>query len=161
MAGADVVVFDGLRNEQDFIRAVQFAEKGLFVICSLSAPTMANTLRRAISAVGEAFEDMGAARLSEVLSLCVGQYALAGLSGDQAFVHEVLLTTPQVRHMIEHKDIRGIETLLKTAPENSGQISLNQSLLQNLIRRKIDIKTAFEVSQDPDGLDALLKKVGI
>jgi twitching motility protein PilT len=33
--------------------------------------------------------------------------------------------------------------------------------LQNLIRRKIDIKSAFEVSQDPDGLDHLLKKVGI
>lgn len=161
MAGADVVVFDGLRGESDFIRAVEFAEKGLFVICSMSAPTMTNTLRRGISAVTEAFDDMGAARLSEVLSLCVGQFALPGLNGDQAFVHEVLLVTPQVRHMIEHKDVRGVEVLLKTAPENAGQISLNQSLLQNLIRRKIDIKSAFEVSQDPDGLDALLKKVGI
>ncbi|MNK52440.1 Twitching mobility protein [compost metagenome] len=161
MSGADVVVFDGVQSDEEFIRAMEFAEKGLFVICSMAAPTMGNTLRRAMSAVSEAFSEMGVARLSEVLSLCVGQYAMAGLGGDQAYAHEVLLVTPQVRHLIEHKDVRGIESLLKGAPENSGLISLNQSLLQNLIRRKVDIKTAFEVSQDPDGLDLLLKKVGI
>ncbi|MGE5085298.1 MAG: hypothetical protein ACM3MG_03295 [Bacillota bacterium] len=47
------------------------------------------------------------------------------------------------------------------APENSGILTLNQSLLQHLIRRRIDLKTAFETSREPDHLDQLLKKVGI
>jgi twitching motility protein PilT len=77
------------------------------------------------------------------------------------YAHEVALMTPQMKAHLENQDIRALETQLRQAPDNSGLISLNQSLLQNLIRRKIDIKSAFEVSQDPDGLDHLLKKVGI
>ena len=39
--------------------------------------------------------------------------------------------------------------------------SLNQSLIQKLIRRKIDVKTAFASSNDPDELDLQLKKMGL
>lgn len=161
LAGADVVVFDGLMQESDFLKAAELAERGLFVICSMSAPSMGNALRRWISAMSARFGDLGVSRLTEVLSLCVGQYALAGLGGEIVYAHEVVLVTPQIKQTLEQKDIRSLETQMRTAPENSGLSSLNQSLLQNLIRRKIDIKTAFEVTQDPDGLDQLLKKVGI
>ena len=39
--------------------------------------------------------------------------------------------------------------------------SLNQSLIQRLIRRKIDVKSAFAASNEPDQLDAQLKKLGL
>lgn len=68
---------------------------------------------------------------------------------------------PQVRGLIEDQDLKSLENLLTQAPENSGILTLNQSLLQHLIRRRVDLKTAFEVSRDPDNLDQLLKKVGI
>ena len=99
--------------------------------------------------------------MAEVLSMVVGQRAMAGLAGDRLFAHEILTVKPQVRELIEKEDVHGLERLVLQAPENSGILTLNQSLLQHLIRRRVDIKTAFEVSRDPDGLDALLKKVGI
>jgi twitching motility protein PilT len=161
LAGADVVVFDGLAQEEDYCRALSLAERGFFVICSMSSATLGNTLRRWVSAVGQKHGSLGVSRLAETLSLCFGQYALPGLGGDTVYAHEVALMTPQMKAHLENQDIRALETQLRQAPDNSGLISLNQSLLQNLIRRKIDIKSAFEVSQDPDGLDHLLKKVGI
>ncbi len=39
--------------------------------------------------------------------------------------------------------------------------TLNQSLFQAVIQRKIDIKTAFTVSPEPEKLDLMLKKAGI
>ncbi|MEK6628655.1 MAG: hypothetical protein AABY53_08510 [Bdellovibrionota bacterium] len=39
--------------------------------------------------------------------------------------------------------------------------SLNQSIIQKLIRRKIDVQAAFEASDDPESLDASLKRMGL
>jgi hypothetical protein len=38
---------------------------------------------------------------------------------------------------------------------------MNQSIIQKLIRRKIDVQSAFDASDDPETLDANLKKMGL
>ena len=38
---------------------------------------------------------------------------------------------------------------------------MNQSLVNLIVKRKIDVRTAFSASPDPDQLDTLLKKAGI
>ncbi|ASD64108.1 twitching motility protein PilT [Bdellovibrio bacteriovorus] len=161
MAGVDMVVYDGFNDEESLLEALSLAEQGVFVIYSMKAPSVTNALRRALSTLGERFGEHGAPRLAEVLTMASGQYPVAGLSGEKVFAHEVLLMKPQVRGLIEDQDLKSLENLLTQAPENSGILTLNQSLLQHLIRRRVDLKTAFEVSRDPDNLDQLLKKVGI
>lgn len=160
MAGVNVVVFDGDSSESTFSEALALAERGVFVIYSMRAPSIGNALRRGLISMGTTGIH-GASRLAEVLSMVVGQYPFTGISGDKFFAHEVLLMKPQVRRMIQQQDINSIEEVLNTSPENTGILSLNQSLLQHLIRRRIDLKTSFEISRDPDALDTLLKKVGI
>jgi twitching motility protein PilT len=39
--------------------------------------------------------------------------------------------------------------------------SLNQAIIQKLIRRKVDVAAAFEASDDPEALDIMLKKMGL
>jgi hypothetical protein len=39
--------------------------------------------------------------------------------------------------------------------------SLNQSIIQALVRRRIDVKSAFSASDLPDELDAQLKRMGL
>lgn len=161
MTGVDMVVYEGYGDEESFNEALALAERGLFVIYSMKAPSITNALRRCISVLSEKYAEHGAARLAEILSLAAGQYPVASLTGEKIFAHEVLLMKPQVRQHIEEEDIKSIESLLTNSLENSGILTLNQSLLQHLIRRRVDLKTAFEVSRDPDSLDQLLKKVGI
>lgn len=160
MAGVNVVVYEGDSGEQSFAEAVSLAEQGVFVIYSMKAPSVGNALRRCLIALGVTGIH-GASRFAEVLAMVAGQYPFMGLSGDKLFAHEVLLMKPQIRKMLQQQDINSIEEALNTSPENTGILSLNQSLLQHLIRRRIDLKTSFEVSRDPDALDSLLKKVGI
>ncbi|GEM_PF-1438668 len=161
LMGADLVVFEGASDDKSFLQALALAERGTFVIYAMRAPSLPNGMRRVLSVLSKQHGSHGAARLAEVLSLAAGQYSMLGLSGEKVFAHEILLMKPQVRALLEQENVKEIESLMLNAPENSGLLSLNQSLLQQLIRRYIDIKTAFEVSRDPDSLDQLLKKVGI
>lgn len=161
MAGVDLVVFDGFSDDHSFEEALAFAERGYFVIYSMKSPSVTNALRRCLSVLTEKYGVHGAARLAEVLSMVSAQYPIDGIGGEKIFAHEVLTMKPQVRAMLENQDVKSLEALLATAGENSGILTLNQSLLQHLIRRRVELKTAFEVSRDPDNLDQLLKKVGI
>lgn len=161
LSGVDMVVFEGFADDESFEQALSLAERGTFVIYSMKSPSITNALRRCLSVLGEKYGEHAAPRLAETLSLASGQYPVAGLSGEKVFAHEVLLMKPQVRTLIEEENIKGLENLLTHSAENSGILTLNQSLLQHLIRRRVDLKTAFEVSRDPDNLDQLLKKVGI
>ena len=45
--------------------------------------------------------------------------------------------------------------------EKLGMMTMNQSLMNLVLKRKVDIKEAFMFSPDPGELDSLLKKVGI
>jgi twitching motility protein PilT len=161
LAGVDMIVFDGYEDDSTFEEALAYAERGVFVIYSMKAPSVTNALRRCLSLLTEKYGRHGAPRLAEVLSMAVGQYPVAGLSGEKVFAHEVLLTKPEVREFISEENLKSVEQLLINAAENTGILTLNQSLLQHLIRRRIDLKTAFEASRHPDNLDQLLKKVGI
>ncbi|MEN0058960.1 MAG: twitching motility protein PilT [Bdellovibrio sp.] len=161
MAGVDMVVFDGYADEENFLKALSWAEQGLFVIYSVKAPSVTNALRRCLSVVQDRFGSHGAPRFAEVLNLAAGQYPVMGLSGERIFAHEVLLMKPQVRTLLAEENLKSVDALMSQATEGSGILTLNQSLLQHLIRRRVDIKTAFEISRDPDNLDQLLKKVGI
>lgn len=161
LAGVDMLVYDGFEDDATFEEALAYAERGVFVIYSMKAPSVTNALRRCLSLLTEKYGRHGAPRLAEVLSLAVGQYPVAGLSGERVFAHEVLLAKPEVRDFIAEENLKGVEQLLVNSAENSGILTLNQSLLQHLIRRRVDLKTAFEASRHPDNLDQLLKKVGI
>lgn len=161
LSGVDMVVYDGDESDETFLKALSLAERGFFVIYSMKAPSVTNALRRCLSVVTEKYGEYGSSRTAEVLSLAVSQHPMAGLSGEKIFAHEVLLMKPQIKSLVEEKNIKGIEKLMVQSNENSGILTLNQSILQHLIRRRVDIKTAFGISRDPDNLDQLLKKVGI
>jgi twitching motility protein PilT len=161
LAGVDMLVYDGFEDDATFEEALAYAERGVFVIYSMKAPSVTNALRRCLSLLTDKYGRHGAPRLAEVLSMAVGQYPVAGLSGEKVFAHEVLLAKPEVRDFIAEENLKGVEQLLVNSAENSGILTLNQSLLQHLIRRRVDLKTAFEASRHPDNLDQLLKKVGI
>jgi twitching motility protein PilT len=161
LAGVDLVVYEDFGDDRIFEEALGLAERGLFVIYSMKAPSIINAVRRILSVLSERCGTHGASRFAEVLSLLAGQYSAEGLNGEPVYAHEFLVAKPKIRGMLESGDVRSLADVLTNATENSGVLTLNQSLLQLLIRRRLDLKKAFEISRDPEDLDQLLKKVGI
>ena len=56
---------------------------------------------------------------------------------------------------------KNLYKLKMTEFAKDGYSSFNQSLIQKLIRRKLDVQTAFAASEEPDQLDEQLKKLGL
>lgn len=161
ISGADVVFVEGLFDEARLDRMCSWVEEGRLVIALQSAPAPFVVLRRWFAQLRGEGRAHQVWRLCDALQLCLGQMALPGLGGESVFSHEVVLMTPLLRSALETENIKAAEETLRMGDETSGTVSFNQSLLQLLIRRRIDMRTAFEASRDPADLDQLLKKVGL
>jgi len=74
---------------------------------------------------------------------------------------EFLLMTPSIRNLIRENKLHQIPSMMQVGQENTGMVTMNQSLVNLLMKRKIDLKTAFAASPEPEQLDMLLKKAGI
>jgi hypothetical protein len=63
--------------------------------------------------------------------------------------------------MIERQDWTSLLTWQEGQKDSLHIRTLNQVLLQGVIRRKIDVKTAFAASAHPEGLDHMLRRIGV
>ncbi|MCX7675572.1 MAG: hypothetical protein N2Z70_07065 [Bdellovibrionaceae bacterium] len=63
--------------------------------------------------------------------------------------------------MIAKRDWASLQTWNEGSKDAINVRSLNQALLQGVIRRRIDMETAFAASPHPEGLDLLLKRIGV
>ncbi|MBX2989202.1 MAG: hypothetical protein KF802_15035 [Bdellovibrionaceae bacterium] len=160
--GEDVVVMDGELGAAGLKKALTAAEEGRLVVLIQRAPTPLVALRRLLS------EDFGEGRrhvlwrLSEQLLLMSGQLRLKGMNDGRAVdAFEILLMTPALRAALAQEDFSAADQALRSAADGAGLVNFNQAILQMLLRRQIDIKTAFEATRDPSHLDEILKQVGI
>lgn len=157
----DVVIVDADATADLVRRVLALSEEGRLVLWAMRAPSPLSGLRRALSLeFGEGRRHV-LWRLMDQLALMSGQMRLKSLAGGVDVAREIILMTPPMRAALEVEDLAAAEELIKAGEETSGTVSFNQSLLQLLLRRRIDIKTAFESTRDPIHLDQILKKVGI
>ena len=160
-AETEVVIFEGDLEAERLRRLLSWAEEGRVVVLAQKCPSPVAALRRIFSlSLGEGRRHV-VARVAEQMLILSGQMRLNALQEGMEEAREVVLVTPGVRRALEDEDLSAIEDLLRAGEEGSGTVSFNQSLLQLLLRRRIDIKTAFEATRDPVHLDQILKKVGI
>lgn len=64
-------------------------------------------------------------------------------------------------NMIERQDWASLITWHEGQKDNFNVRTLNQVLLQGVLRRKIEMKTAFAASAHPEGLDLMLRRIGV
>jgi len=158
---ASVLIFENVQNQEEVRNAINLYEEGRTVIVHVSAPSLLSALHRVYGLAEQSHDSHLVWRLVDGLVLLVSQTRIANPHKEAAFAHEIVLVSPEVKQCLWSAQLSAFEELMKNAHENSGVVTLNQSLLQLLIRRKIEIKTAFEVSRDPVDLDHMLKKVGL
>lgn len=156
---ASVVILENIQHEEELSAAVNLYEEGRLVILHLSAPSLISALHRICDLALRTQNSHLLWRVVDGLTLLFNQTKIS--QAETVFAHEVVLVSPEVKKCLWLGELKDFEELTKNAGEHSGILTLNQSLLQLLIRRKIEIKTAFEISRDPVDLDQLLKKVGV
>lgn len=148
-----VVDLNSVKNWQKWI---ELSESGRSVFLSLNMNSIKNFFQKLIAEMtGQEFYRFMSYFNGIVIQKLVGAHRIA--------VHEVLSLRDKekveiIKYWNETQNFSFVQ--FATLTSDCYQ-SLNQSLIQKLIRRKIDVKTAFASSNDPDELDLQLKKMGL
>lgn len=156
---ADVIVVDASSAEY-CEKALSLAEEGYSVLLSLPFWNIEMALERFLDLTEGAFEAR-ARRLASVLQLAIGCQLVPGIETSFCGAFEMLSVDSQAQKILRSQEFSELARAMNGGVDKPGMRSMNQSLFQLLIKRKIELKTAFEFSPNPEELDTILKKVGI
>jgi twitching motility protein PilT len=157
----DYALLGELRDLDTIEAALLTAETGHLVFATLHTNSAIQTINRIVSVFPGEQQERIRVLLSFVLQGVISQRLLPALGGGRVAAIEFLLLTPNIRHLIRENKIHQIYSMMQVGQEKSGMITMNQSLVNLVVKRRIDMKTAFSASPEPEQLDQLLKKAGI
>jgi len=157
----DVVLMGELRDLDTIESALNVAETGHLVFSTLHTNSAAQSINRIVNVFPAEQQERIRMQLSLTLTAIVSQRLLPGREGGMVPVFEALIMNTTVRNLIRENKIHQVYGMMQVGQDRSGMITMNQSLSKLVITRKIDVKTAFLFSHDPDELDKLLKQAGV
>jgi twitching motility protein PilT len=86
---------------------------------------------------------------------------LPAIEGGLVAAFEVMILNPSLRNLIRENKLHQVYGMMQTGQDKTGMITMNQSLLKLILARKIEIRTAFLNSSDPEELDKMMKSAGV
>jgi twitching motility protein PilT len=157
----DYCLLGELRDLETIEAGLITAETGHLVFATLHTNSAIQTINRIVSVFPGEQQERIRVLLSFTLQGIISQRLLPSVQGGRVIAIEFLFLTPSIRHLIRENKLHQIAGMMQVGQESTGMITMNQSLLSLLVKRKIDIKTAFAASPEPEHFDQLLKKAGI
>ncbi|MCB0348183.1 MAG: type IV pilus twitching motility protein PilT [Bdellovibrionales bacterium] len=157
----DYCLIGEMRDLDTIEAALKVAETGHLVFATLHTNSAIETINRIIQAFPGGQQERVRVQLSFVLQGIISQQLLSSTDGALRLALEVLVPTPGIRNLIREDKLHQIKSLMQMGQNQTGMITMNQSLMSLLLKRHIDMKTAFQSSPDPDELDRLLRKAGL
>jgi twitching motility protein PilT len=157
----DVVVLGELRDLETIESALTVAETGHLVIATLHTNSAIQTISRIVGVFPSEQQERIRVQLSFVLNAIVAQQLMPSAQGGMVPAMELLVLNPNIRNLIRENKLHQIYGMMQVGQDKSGMITLNQSLMKLVLKRKIELQTAFAYSNDPEELDKLLKQAGV
>jgi twitching motility protein PilT len=78
-----------------------------------------------------------------------------------ALALELLVMNPNIRNLVRENKLHQVYGMMQVGQDKTGMVTLNQSLLQLVLKRKVEVRTAFMFSSDPEELDKMLNTAGV
>ena len=153
--GVDVVIVD-TNDITNWKKWIQFAEEGKKVFISMAANSVENILLQVKSHLSGEKDTPLWQRFIRQLSSVLNQKIVGAMEGS---VHEILVPKASGKEALLDFSLGAVTK--KELDNHNHYQSYNQSIIQAVVRRRFDIKTAFSASVDPDELDQMLKKMGL
>jgi twitching motility protein PilT len=157
----DVCLLGEMRDLETIEAALTTAETGHLVFATLHTNSAVQTINRIVSVFPGEQQERIRVLLSFVLQAVISQRLVPSLQGGRVAAIEFLQMTPSVRHLIRDDKLHQIPGMMQVGQDKSGMMTMNQSLLNLVLKRRIDVKSAFSISPEPEQLDQMMKKAGI
>lgn len=157
----DICLMGELRDHETIEAALTVAETGHLVFATLHTNSAVQTINRIVGVFPSDQQDRIRLQLSFVLNAVVSQRLLPGIEKGLHVACEVLVMNSNTKNLVRENKLHQIYGMMQIGQDKSGMQTLNQSLLKLVLKRKVDIRSAFAVSENPDELDKLMKQAGV
>jgi twitching motility protein PilT len=154
----DFVLVGEMRDEETVEMALTLAETGHLVFGTLHTNSAVQSINRVINVFPPHQQVQVRNVLSFTLQGIVSQQLISrSLGPGRVMACEVLVPTTAIRNLIREDKIHQVYTAMQTGQEQSGMITMNQSLSQLVRTGQLTKEEAFEHSPMPD---ELIKQIG-
>ncbi|MEY4615922.1 MAG: twitching motility protein PilT [Pseudomonadota bacterium] len=160
LEAADVIGLDIPFSAENLSKVLELVESGKMVIMTLMVESLLALQNRINHLFSEDKREFIFERLAHGLSLFVNQRLVPSLQGNLVLAQEILLFNELLREPMRLGNASEVLSRVQANGEKQGMKTMNKSLLQLFLRKKIDIKQAFFASPDLDDLDRLLSQLG-
>jgi twitching motility protein PilT len=157
----DYVLLGEMRDLETIDAALNTAETGHLVFGTLHTNSAVSSIQRMVNVFPADQQERVRVLLSSTLQGVISQRLLPSLQGGRVAAIEFMLMNTSIRNLVRENKMHQIPAMMQVGQEKSGMVTMNQSLVNLIVKRKIDVRTAFSASSDPDNLDTMLKKAGI
>jgi twitching motility protein PilT len=157
----DYCLVGEMRDRETAEIALKVSETGHLVFATLHTNSAPDTISRITAMFDERRREITLNQLSTVLQCILSQQLLPGIDGGLVLAYELLIPTTGIRALIREGKYYQIHGMMQVGQSTTGMITMNQCLMNLMVRRKIDMKVGFESSPDPDDLNNLLRKAGL
>ncbi len=158
----DVVLIGEMRDRETFAAALNAAETGHLVFCTIHASSAAGTITRILELFEEEERDLIRTSLVFNLQGIICLKLLPGLRRDVPRLPtcEIMIANSVIRKLIEEKRDNEIAAVIR-ASYHEGMIDFTESLRRLVEEEFISVKTAYAVAPNPDELKMRLKGINV
>jgi len=153
----DVIMVGELRDLETIATAITAAETGHLVFATLHTNSASQTIHRIVDVFPSFQQNQIRAQLTGSLLGIVSQRLVPHIEEGFIPACEIVFANSAVNNLIRENKIHEIPSVIETSREE-GMISLNQSLHDLVMNKKIDSEIAIKYSLDPRDLISRLKK---
>lgn len=153
----DIILVGELRDIETIEACLTLAETGHLVFATLHTNDAIQSINRIIDVFPANQQPQVRTQLSFVLEAIVSQQLLMGLDGKRVMAAEVLIANSAVRNLIRDGKAEQIMSTMQTNA-GMGMITMNQTLGDLYIQKKISFQEAMLHSSDQAGLKGYLQQ---
>jgi len=153
----DVVLIGEMRDLETISAALSIAETGHLAFATLHTNSCAESINRIVDVFPTDQQEQVRVTLSFVLQAVVSQTLIPRVGGGRVLAMEIMVCTPAIRALIRDDKVHQIYSLMQ-AGQKYGMITLNQSLAELYLSRKISLADAQGRSSNVQELNELLAR---
>lgn len=157
----DVCFMGEMRDHETIDAALNVAETGHLVFSTLHTNSAVGTINRIVNVFPADQQDRVRVQLALSLNAVISQRLLPMIGGGLSAAYEIMVLNPSLRNLIRENKLHQVYGVMQIGQDKTGMITMNQSLLKLVLARKIEIRTAFLNSNDPEELDKMMKAAGV
>ncbi|MFB3817303.1 MAG: type IV pilus twitching motility protein PilT [Candidatus Methylomirabilales bacterium] len=155
----DKVLIGEMRDLETIEAALTIAETGHLTFATLHTNSAVQTINRIVDVFPPHQQPQIRAQLSFVLEGVLCQMLLPRSNGQgRVLALEVMIPNAAIRNLIREEKIHQIYGMMQAGKERTGMQTMNESLLQHVLRRNITVEAALGASTMPEELMQMVQR---